>query len=165
MKSTVDVWVTRDAARTLAPPPRSIVGGDAAPVAVRTWVLGRPLQRRLEMGLVVDETTALRFSAAGKRQAIWERGVFPGAVVVLLLLVVGLETETFGARLDAVWTPLTALLLVGVLAGRAILPRLASPHHPRRDGRMVLIRDVDRQAAQDWAAVNPEGAIRLTARE
>jgi hypothetical protein len=72
MKSTVDVWVASEVAETLTPSILSIVGGDADAVTVRTCVLRRPLQRRLEMSLTVGQATAAQFSKACKRQAIWE---------------------------------------------------------------------------------------------
>nr|BFE69066.1 hypothetical protein GCM10020092_023670 [Actinoplanes digitatis] len=86
MKSTVDVWVAATAAAALTPPPRSIVDGASAAVIVRTCVLGRPLQRRIEISLTVDPATADRFSRACRRQMIWKRWVLPIGIVAAVAL-------------------------------------------------------------------------------
>jgi hypothetical protein len=91
---------------------------------------------------------------------------FPGLVVGLLAFLVAGETDALAERVDAIWTPVMLSLLIVVVAGRILLSRFASPHHPRRHGRQaVLIRGVDREAAESWARVNAAASIRLTERE
>ncbi|GID98630.1 hypothetical protein ACFQFC_32180 [Amorphoplanes digitatis] len=159
MKSTVDVWVAATAAAALTPPPRSIVDGASAAVIVRTCVLGRPLQRRIEISLTVDPATADRFSRACRRQMIWKRWVLPiGIVAAVALGVADLVLDS--------WMPphvtslVTLTVIVAAALGRQRMASLSSPHHPRRLGRdTVLIRGVDRETAHFWVGLNSPQAI------
>jgi hypothetical protein len=153
MKSTVDVWVASKTAGTLTPPAVSIVGGEAEAITVRICVLRRPLEKSLTVG----SATARKLSQACRRQAIWERKVIPGVLIAAAVLaIVGITgTMRHDSRLVLIALPLIIVLAVAVGIGRLTLRLLSSPHHPRLKGRYtVLIRDVDREAAQAWVHLN-----------
>jgi hypothetical protein len=115
------------------------------------------------MSLAVDEATAVQLARACRRQNAWERVFFPGLVVVLLAFLVASETDALAERVDAIWTPVMLTLFIVVVAGRILLSRFASPHHPRRQA--VLLHGVDREAAESWVHVNAPASIRLIERE
>jgi hypothetical protein len=157
MKSKVDVWVASKAAATLTPPGLSIVSGEATAITVRTCVLRRPLERRLEMSLTVDHATARQFSQACQRQTVWERKVVPSVLIAATVLaIVGVTgTVRHDSRLVLIAWPLMIVLLVAAWIGRLMLTLLSSTHHPRLKRRhTVLIRDVDRETAQAWVNLN-----------
>jgi hypothetical protein len=160
MKSSVDVWVARQAAAALTPPLRSVINGAEAAVTVRTCVLRRPLQRRIEMSLTVDSATAEQFSRTCRWQNIWERRVIPAAIVVALAL--GIFGDDIDSRVPYGMSLLVVVLVVAAAAGRHMLVSKASPHHPRlQKGDTVLVRSVDREVAHGWLSLNSPEAMSI----
>jgi hypothetical protein len=84
----------------------------------------------------------------------------PGVTVLVVALLIVLVSP-WGDRLDSIWTSVCLALLIAVLGGRAMMSRLASPLHPRWQGRMVLVRGIDHVAADEWATANSPEVIRI----
>ncbi|MBM0258168.1 hypothetical protein [Micromonospora sp. 4G55] len=81
------------------------------------------------------------------------------AAVILLLAVVDAVGED--QRLLSVAVLLAQVLAAVTLVGRLVLLSLRSRHHPKLEGHGVLIRDVDREAAELWADLNPRGVVEI----
>ncbi|MFX0594892.1 hypothetical protein [Melissospora conviva] len=57
--------------------------------------------------------------------------------------------------------PALAVLVNAVVVANLLPAALRSRHHPRLVGYVVLLRGVDREAAQSWAALHPRGTIEI----
>lgn len=155
----VNVWLVADqGGRRL--PSRAITDGSPAPVVVDV----RPFPlRRLRVTLPVDAATARRIVRVDRWAMI---GVMLTlcylvfALAVLVLLVVAFLTHrwTFMAV-----TTMVAPAGLGCPLLMLVIFALRPVQYPRvKPGGRVLIQAVDWAVADEWAALNPPGAIQAT---
>jgi hypothetical protein len=166
-RSRVDVRLASSTMSQLTPSPRSLIDGSDSRSIADTCCLRRVGLSRLRVALAVDQATANRFARTCALEARWWRRIVPAVLVLVALLVIAAVVD--GALFDSrflKWLLLANLaILVAVTAGGALRTMLRSRHHPTlmANGE-VVIRDVDRAAAELWAELNPAGMIGITVR-
>jgi hypothetical protein len=159
---TVDVRIPLESASGLRPGTLSIVDGQTAERTVTVRCLLDT--RGTRVALPLDEATAVRLELADRRARI---GRWSGAVLVVLTVVNLAVQVAVHPRLDypasiAVGS-LTLPLAVGAFLLARMLGRGDDPRHPVREGRSVVVRQVDANAAAEWHRRNPGVGMELVA--